>query len=51
MPQMSNIMWLPLMLYFSTIMITLFSMMFSMLSINKKAESKKPWLKQNKWQW
>nr|QID48485.1 ATP synthase F0 subunit 8 [Yunnantettix bannaensis] len=51
MPQMSNLLWLPLMLYFSTIMIMVFSLLFSTTLIYKKYELKmfKPICKP--WQW
>nr|QID48473.1 ATP synthase F0 subunit 8 [Eucriotettix oculatus]QPK42101.1 ATP synthase F0 subunit 8 [Eucriotettix oculatus] len=51
MPQMSNLLWLPLLLYFSIIMFIIISMMFSTMSINNHYKNKVFKIKIKNWLW
>nr|QPK42090.1 ATP synthase F0 subunit 8 [Loxilobus prominenoculus] len=51
MPQMSNLLWLPLFMYFSIIMMMIFSMLFTNSLTNNKYSFKKLKSNNNNWQW
>nr|ATA58321.1 ATP synthase F0 subunit 8 [Bolivaritettix sikkinensis]ATA58333.1 ATP synthase F0 subunit 8 [Bolivaritettix yuanbaoshanensis] len=51
MPQMSNLWWLPLMMFFSIMMMMIYTILYSMINYQKKSFIKSNKMINKYWQW